>query len=650
MALPSPELDDRRFQDIVDEAKRLIPRYCPEWTNHNVSDPGVALIELFAWMSETVLYRINQVPDRLYTKFLDLVGISPFPPAPARADLVFWLSTVLDHDVVVPKGTQVATAPVPGQAEVLFSTIDDLVIRPPALIGAMTATAEGGGQVRDVWDDLRFDGGVVRCFTSEPLAAGDAMYLGFEDLAPGAVIRLNVGASIEGIGVDPTDPPLAWEAFVGETWVAMTVHRDTTGGLNRDGEVVLVCPRMLSPYTLGGVRATWLRVRLLEARAGQAPYRASPSLSSVTVSILGGTVAAEHAATVGPERIGRSDGSPAQEFKLSHAPVLALGEGEVLTTTTVDGVVSTWELRPDFAASSAEDRHFVLDGATGTVRFGPRVRYADGTIRQHGAIPPDGAAIMLSSYRHGGGSVGNVGADTLTVLRSTVAYVDRVTNPLPASGGVDPESVANAKLRGPMTLRSGQRAVSASDFERLTLEASPEVARVRCVAPSLVGDPVRLLVVPRVHGRCEDHQLDDFELPDALVEQVIAYLEPRRLIGTTVDVSTPYYRGATVAALVRAIPGRPIAIVRQRALDLLYEYVHPLVGGPAGEGWPFDADLTAAGVAERLETVDGIESVDEVLLFEADLRTGERQGRGRELLALDPLSLFLSFRHQVVVR
>ena len=75
MALPAVNLDDRTFQDIVDEAKRLIPRYTPEWTNHNLSDPGVALIELFAWMSEMVLYRVNQVPDRLYVQFLNLVGI-----------------------------------------------------------------------------------------------------------------------------------------------------------------------------------------------------------------------------------------------------------------------------------------------------------------------------------------------------------------------------------------------------------------------------------------------------------------------------------------------------------------------------------------------------------------------------------------------
>src|SRR6478609_2961709 len=124
MPLPTPALDDRTFQDIVDEAKRLIPRYCPEWTNHNVSDPGVALIELFAWMSEMVLFRVNQVPERLYTHFLNMVGIEPFPPAVASTDLTFWLSAVLDSPVVVPANTEVMT--VAGAAEradaVVFST------------------------------------------------------------------------------------------------------------------------------------------------------------------------------------------------------------------------------------------------------------------------------------------------------------------------------------------------------------------------------------------------------------------------------------------------------------------------------------------------------------------------------------------------
>src|ERR1700742_3059406 len=126
MPLPAPNLDDRRFQDIVDEAKRLIPRYCPEWTNHNVSDPRVALIELFAWMSEMVLFRLTQVPDRLYLHFLNMVGMEPFPPSVARPDLTFWLTTVLDTPVIVPANTQATTtagASAGGSEAVVFSTV-----------------------------------------------------------------------------------------------------------------------------------------------------------------------------------------------------------------------------------------------------------------------------------------------------------------------------------------------------------------------------------------------------------------------------------------------------------------------------------------------------------------------------------------------
>ena len=82
MPLPVPNLDDRRFQDLVDDAKRLVQQRCPTWTDHNVSDPGVTLIETFAFMVDLLLYRLNRVPDRNYIKFLDLFGLRLFPPVP----------------------------------------------------------------------------------------------------------------------------------------------------------------------------------------------------------------------------------------------------------------------------------------------------------------------------------------------------------------------------------------------------------------------------------------------------------------------------------------------------------------------------------------------------------------------------------------
>lgn len=650
MPLPAPELDDRRFQDLVDETKRLIPRYCPEWTNHNVSDPGVALIELFAWMSEMVLFRLNQVPDRLYTKFLDLVGIRPFPPSVARADLTFWLSTAREQPVTVPAGTVVATAEAAGGGtSVVFTTVEDLVIAPLTSVAAKTATAAAEERYTDVWDDLRFEGSDVTCFTTDPPTPGDAFYVGFEQSLAGAELRLAIAAEIQGIGVDPRDPPIAWEAWTGEIWAALAVQADTTGGLNRDGDVELRLPRHSAPLTLGGTRAHWVRVRLLAPREGQPGYQASPRIRSLRADVLGGTVGAEHAVVAGPEHLGRSDGSPGQGFSLAHTPVLGRREGEVVRVVTAQRS-ETWSEVADFTASGPGDRHYTIDDASGSVSFGPAVRYADGSVRRHGAVPPDGSEIVIDRYRHGGGALGNVGAGTLSVLRTTIAYIDRVSNLQPATGGVDAETPANAKVRGPLSLRTGQRAVTARDFERLTMEASSEVARVKCLVPRQAGEPVRLLVVPRLTTRPDEREIDDFALPDPLVDAITEHLEPRRLLGATVDVGTPFYQGISVAALVQALPGRPLALVRQRALDLLYHHLDPLEGGNAEDGWPFDADLNASTLAELLQAVEGVERVEEVLLFEYDLRTGLRHGTGRELVHLDRESLFLSARHHVVVR
>src|SRR5690606_18765497 len=109
MPLPDPQLDDRRFQDLVNEAKGRIPRYTPEWTDHNVSDPGVTLIELFAWMTDLVLYRLNRVPEKNYLRFMDLLGIRLQDAIPARTGITFWLSAPQPEPVQIARGTEVAT-------------------------------------------------------------------------------------------------------------------------------------------------------------------------------------------------------------------------------------------------------------------------------------------------------------------------------------------------------------------------------------------------------------------------------------------------------------------------------------------------------------------------------------------------------------
>jgi len=126
MTLPDPHLDTRSFADLIAEARTRIPRYTPEWTNFNDSDPGMTLVKLHAWMTETILHELDRVPELNYLKFLRLLGIHLRPAYPARAELAFVpgkLPRVADPlTVPVPLGTAVAVEDPDLPAEVVFET------------------------------------------------------------------------------------------------------------------------------------------------------------------------------------------------------------------------------------------------------------------------------------------------------------------------------------------------------------------------------------------------------------------------------------------------------------------------------------------------------------------------------------------------
>ena len=130
MVLPVPDLDDRTFQDIVNEARRRIPLYCPEWTDHNLSDPGITLIELFAWMTEMIIYRLNKVPDKNYVKFLELIGVELAPAASASTDVSFLLSASQPIAITIPRGTEVSTVRTETEEAIEFTTLEDVRVEP----------------------------------------------------------------------------------------------------------------------------------------------------------------------------------------------------------------------------------------------------------------------------------------------------------------------------------------------------------------------------------------------------------------------------------------------------------------------------------------------------------------------------------------
>lgn len=128
MALNVPNLDSRTYDQLVAEAQRRILRFTPDWTDFNPSDPGVTLVELFAWLTEITLYQLNQVPDLTYVKFLDLIGLQQDPAAPAVAEVTF-TPTARTTGVVVPARSQLS-ATGPTGLPLVFETDQALALLP----------------------------------------------------------------------------------------------------------------------------------------------------------------------------------------------------------------------------------------------------------------------------------------------------------------------------------------------------------------------------------------------------------------------------------------------------------------------------------------------------------------------------------------
>jgi predicted phage baseplate assembly protein len=647
MALPAPNLDDRRFQNLVDDAKRLVQRRCPEWTDHNVSDPGVTLIETFAYMTDQLLYRLNRVPDRNYIKFLELIGVRLFPPTAASTDVTFWLSAPRENPVVVPVGVEVATprTEAVGSA-VAFTTTDRLDIVPSEM--AYIASIPAGGTWRNHTDALKLSS--FSCFSPQPVP-DEVLLIGLSAAVPRCAVSLRFDCKIEGIGVDPEWPPLAWEAYDGESWAACEVDRDTTGGLNRPGEVVLHVPPTHVMSLEHDLRAGWLRARLTTPEEGQPFYSNSPLIRGLDVKTIGGTIEAVQAEIVEEEVIGLSEGVPGQRFQVSRSPVVPSGEPLVLDVSDEEEGWGEWVEVLDFAQSGPEDQHFVLDAVTGEVLLGPAVRMPNGEFIQYGAVPPKGSVLRLRRYHTGGGRQGNVAQTAIRVCRTTIPYVTRIENRHAASGGVDGEDIEEAKVRGPIVMRTLGRAVTAEDYEQLAKEAAPEAARVKAVpaATDEEAGGVRVLIVPAVaddqDGRLSFEQLVP---PAETLSNVATFLDSRRTLGARVLVEPPAYQGVTVVAMLRARPWADPNRLQKTATDTLYGYLHPITGGMDGTGWDFGRPVHMGEVYALLQRIPGTEMVEDVRLFAANPITGDR-GQAAQRVEVAANALVFSYEHQVRV-
>lgn len=677
MALPSPHLDDRPFQMLVDDAKRKIALRCPEWTEHNVSDPGITLIELFASMFEMTLYRVNQVPELHQVRFLELLGLGLEPPHAAQTELRFRLSAPLantDQEVRLPaRITQAGTPRTEDMESIEFVTDVKVVLRSPELRAVLAIAADAdlanpasakALALREVEGRDASQGFSV--YSSVP-KAGDGIYFGF---APG-IERHIVGLDVEPVnaaatGLNERYPSQVWEYWeaTGGAWKRADLADDPTFGFSQRGRIEIVVPNTAGVREVAGVAGLWIRARYTidpedlpplgigDARIHPSEYRRSPEILGVAALTVGGQIPATNCAIVTNEPLGLSDGLPGQTFRLRENPILDPGYEDVVITgasgedgfTLVNPVA--WERKPDFSRSGPNDLHVTIDTLRGEIAFGPNLRLPEGGARQYGAIPPKGHAVRMTSYRYGGGSGGNVREDRIRTLRQAIPYIASVSNPYPAKGGSDLESMDHAKMRVRELLHTRERAVTAEDFEMLAHRSAAAVGRARCVFPATDGEPVppgtvRVLLVPRLGPEHRRPAPRDLSMPDSALREVRAFLDERRLLTTRLELVDPTYRYVSVQLRLVSDPQADPDAVRDRVVERLDAFLHPLTGGPDGGGWPFRRKLTLADVYAQVANIRGVAILRDARLFVSEVEDATTNALSAEQPVNSPQGLRL---------
>ncbi len=580
MPLAAPQLDTRKFEDLLREAQLRIPRYTPEWTDFNDSDPGITLVQLFAWLTEMMLYQMNRVPERNYIKFLQLLGLELQPAQAAVAHLTFTAQAGAAEVKSVPPRAQIQAQPPDGEP-LIFETLEGLDL------------------IRVSLTDVQiFDGAAVTVATElnrsqetpfPPFGwipqVGSALYLGFTPPEqPQAArqfpqeMRFRVFLPAEAQAGRPVScteesqapaPPvtLLWEYRPKSDptrWRRLSVFKDDSVAFTREGYVLVEGPTDPAATVEEKVSDAryWLRVRLL---AGTYPAGRAPVIDFVRAN----TVEAENLATIRDEFIDASEGVPDQTFTLARRPV----RRDSLSLVTVEKVGQEekeegWECVDDFLASGAEDKHFTLNATKGEIKFG------DGN---RGLIPPAGVEIIVRSYRHGGGTAGNVVSATEWALATPVTGVEGTLSERPASGGRDEQKVEELTEIAPRILRSRDRAITAEDYAALASQAG-EVRKATAIALAHPDHPgveisgaVTVVIVP-------DADIEDpAPKPSAdLISRVCQYLGKRRGITTEVYVQGPEYKQIKVEALIEANPYAAFDTVALEVTRAINNYLDPL--------------------------------------------------------------------------
>lgn len=663
MALISPILDNRSYDQLRDELVKRIAVYAPEWTDHNESDPGIALLELFAYLGESMLYQFNQIPDTTRLEFLRLLGVQPRTAAVAQVMLA--ATTDLATGVQLLKGS-VAPA-----GSVSFETTDEVYAWPLDCVAAGKQPLTGPptkadhDRQEDALARLRLSPATAATFyntvtvPADPTVpgalpldvsttidkalwiallgkantdlrqlAGRTLFVGvgFDEAIPESFnlehIGTNGATAYAAANLGAAPPAMAWQIWTGPPssakpgpeLVTLDVLGDTTGGMVHTGVVKLQMPKVLrvidlsQPLDGGATSPPPLTDQQGAARVVgwlkvSRPDAESDEIHRVTWVGLNAVGAHQALTATAAELLGTGTGDSDQQYALTKQRVLP-GTAQ-LQVEGVDGW-QDWTEVDSFATGGPDDLQFSVDYSSGVIQFGS------------GRVPQIGERIRVLTYCYGGGADGNVAAKSVSGITSSTGSVSvQAVNPMPAAGGAEPATLTDAMNDVPADVHRRDRAVIAEDFSDLAVQAGG-VARAECL-PLLHPDTPNVSaagVVTVVVFPAGDNSAAP--MPDhGLLRQVAGYLDQRRLVTTELYVIPPTYRKISVSVGVQVRDGYQVDAVRRWVELILRQYLAAVPPhGPKGHGWPLGRAVRRAELEAVAVQVDGVDYLQGLKLAE----------------------------------
>ncbi len=424
MPIPPLQLDDRTFADLVDELRSLMPRRAPAWTNHNAADPGIMLVELFAWATEAMIYRINRVPPVSRARFLELLGARFQPARPAVVRV-----KVTTQDLTSPyrlkRGTVLYAQTERRAPRVAFETVQDYWLTPSSPAVVVTARqselVEGQllGQSNGQSHQLLMLGQPSILLPSEPFPRRPIVMVGDE--------RWEYRATLRDSGPDDIH-------FTIRPWLNAVVFGDGCHG---------------------------------RQPADDAPIRVTYRTEQPTLRV------------VENELVRDTSRKAARVFRLRH-PLFALDlqeedPFEPALYVTNQGPKQRWAYRSSFLDLGVGAAEFTVEPWSNAIRLG------DGG--GHGQIAQ---GEIRASYRHTLGAAGNLPRAATFLLDPKLEgtrprlTVDPTFRPI--TPGVDRTGLDEARDMAFTLLKPHERAITGADFQELTAQNHADIVRVTPVS------------------------------------------------------------------------------------------------------------------------------------------------------------------------